>query len=107
MVYDVVEDGQLSTGRRDEGLYLSANGFIQKIISGLGVVIVGLLLEIVGFDVKNPTVLEMQQPIYRLAYIQAILSPLLGLASISCMFFYNISKSSHDEALGTLNIDKD
>ena len=70
MVYDVVEDGQLATGRRDEGLYLSANGFIQKIISGLGVVFVGFLLEFVGFDVKNPTVIEMQEPIYLLAYLQ-------------------------------------
>ena len=73
----------------------------------MGVVIVGFLLEFVGFDVKNPTVLEMQQPIYRLAYSQAILSPLLSLASISCIFFYNISKSSHDETLGALNIKKD
>jgi len=107
MVYDVVEDGQLATGRRDEGLYLSANGFIQKIISGLGVVFVGFLLEFVGFDVKNPTVIEMQEPIYRLAYFQAILGPILTLASISCMFFYNISKSSHEEALKSLEINKD
>ena len=107
MVYDVVEDGQLATGRRDEGLYLSANGFIQKIISGLGVVFVGFLLEFVGFDVKNPTVIEMQEPIYRLAYFQAILGPILTLASISCMFFYNISKSSHEDALKSLEINKD
>jgi len=63
------------------------------------VCIVGFLLEFVGFDVKNPTILEMQQPIYRLAYFQAILGPILTLASISCMFFYNISKSSHSKTL--------
>ena len=107
MIFDVVEDGQRATGRRDEGLYLSANGFIQKVISGLGVVVVGFLLEFSGFDVKNPSVLEMQQPIYRLATFQAILSPLLSLASISCMFFYKISKSSHDEALEELGIENE
>ena len=49
----------------------------------------------------------MQEPIYRLAYFQAILGPILTLASISCMFFYNISKSSHEEALKSLEINKD
>ena len=57
--------------------------------------------------IKNPTVLEMQEPIYRLAFFQAILGPILTLASISCMFFYNISKSSHEEALKSLEIEKD
>ncbi len=57
--------------------------------------------------IKNPSVLEMQQPIYRLATFQAILSPLLSLASISCMFFYKISKSSHDEALEELGIENE
>ena len=84
---------------------MSANGFIQKIISGLGVVFVGFFW-VVGFDVKNPTVLEMQEPIYRLAFFQAILGPILT-ASISCMFFYNISKSSHEEALKSLEIEND
>ena len=102
MIYDVVEDGQLSTGRRDEGLYLSANGFIQKIISGLGVVFVGFMLNFVGFDVKNPSIIEMQEPIYQLAYFQAILAPVLSLGSIVCLFFYNISKFSHEKTLKSL-----
>ena len=102
MIYDVVEDGQLSTGRRDEGLYLSANGFIQKIISGLGVVFVGFMLNFVGFDVKNPSIIEMQEPIHQLAYFQAILAPVLSLGSIVCLFFYNISKFSHEKTLKSL-----
>ena len=102
MIYDVVEDGQLSTGRRDEGLYLSANGFIQKIISGLGGVFVGFMLNFVGFDVKNPSIIEMQEPIHQLAYFQAILAPVLSLGSIVCLFFYNISKFSHEKTLKSL-----
>ena len=44
----------------------------------------------------------MQEPIFQLAYFQAILAPDLSLGSIVCLFFYNISKFSHEKTLKSL-----
>ncbi len=49
MMADVVEDSELETGRRSEGLLFSAISFIQKAVSGAGVFFSGLLLALVRF----------------------------------------------------------
>ena len=40
MVADVVEDSQVATGRRSEGLFFAGMTFVQKAISGLGIFLV-------------------------------------------------------------------
>lgn len=49
MIADVVEDSELKTGRRSEGLFFAGNAFLQKAVSGLGVLASGVLLWAVGF----------------------------------------------------------
>lgn len=49
MMADVVEDSEMETGRRSEGLLFSAVSFIQKSVSGTGVMFSGLILAIIGF----------------------------------------------------------
>ena len=49
MMADVVEDSEIETGRRSEGLLFSAMSFIQKAVSGAGVLFSGMLLALVSF----------------------------------------------------------
>lgn len=49
MVADVVEDSELKTGRRSEGLLFSASSMIQKCVSGVGVLGSGIILSVVHF----------------------------------------------------------
>lgn len=49
MMADVVEDSESRTGRRSEGVYFAGSFFIQKCTSGLGILIVGQLLDAVSF----------------------------------------------------------
>ena len=44
MIGDIVEESQLRTGRRSEGLFYAANTLMQKSTSGLGVFAAGLLV---------------------------------------------------------------
>ena len=39
MIADVVEDSEIKTGRRSEGIFFAANSFAQKAVNGLGVVL--------------------------------------------------------------------
>ena len=49
MIADVVEDSELKTGRRSEGIFFAANSFAQKAVNGLGVVVAGQILAYIQF----------------------------------------------------------
>src|SRR3569833_2592850 len=49
MLADVVEDEELRTGRRSEGVVLAANTFAQKCVTGVGVFLSGLMVAAVHF----------------------------------------------------------
>ncbi|HWA88686.1 MAG TPA: MFS transporter [Rhizomicrobium sp.] len=49
MIADVVEDSEIETGRRSEGLFFAGNSFMQKAASGLGLFVSGIILAAVGF----------------------------------------------------------
>ena len=44
MISDVVEDAEVKTGRRAEGLLFSADNLFRKLVSGIGVLVAGLVL---------------------------------------------------------------
>jgi Na+/melibiose symporter-like transporter len=49
MITDVVEDSELKTGRRSEGLFFAGNSFLAKAVTGFGVFASGMLLWLTGF----------------------------------------------------------
>lgn len=102
MIGDVVDDSALRTGRRSEGLFYAANSFMQKCVSGLGVLIAGLLISIVGLPAgARPGAVDPE--IVRnlaLLYIPAI--AFLYVAGASALWFYRIDKASHEANLARL-----
>lgn len=51
MMSDVVEDDQLRTGERSEGLFFAGSFFMQKCVSGLGLLLSGAMLTAVRFPI--------------------------------------------------------
>ena len=49
MVADVVEDSEVTTGRRSEGIFFAVNAFVQKSVSGIGIFTSTLLLNAIHF----------------------------------------------------------
>lgn len=102
MIYDIVENSQINTGRRDEGIFMTGPGLIQKILSGLGIFILGFVLQYLNFDPNIATNSELKPPINELVLFQITVGPLLTLIGTSFLFLYNISRDSHHEAIGSL-----
>ncbi|MEM7220845.1 MAG: MFS transporter [Pseudomonadota bacterium] len=50
MMADVVEDSEVATTRRSEGLFYAARGFAAKAISAGGIVFAGTIVTLVGLD---------------------------------------------------------
>jgi Na+/melibiose symporter-like transporter len=102
MVADTVEDSQLSTGRRSEGVFFAARSFIAKAVHGIGVLTATLLLVAIQFPQGarpgqvDPGVIAN----LGLAYIPAIMS--LYVLSLVFIAAYRISRATHEENLQRL-----
>ncbi len=96
MIGDIVEESQLRTGRRSEGLFYAANTLMQKSTSGLGVFFAGMLVAFVGIvPGSDPRTLDPE--IARqlaLVYVPALVILYIGGAGF--LFAYRIDRASHE-----------
>jgi Na+/melibiose symporter-like transporter len=95
MLTDTLEANEAATGQRSEGLYFGANFFIQKCVSGLGVLVSGLLIDWIGFAAIAPGSTLPPETATRLviAYVPAV--ALCFLAALACLSRYRISRDTH------------
>jgi Na+/melibiose symporter-like transporter len=104
MVGDVVEESQLKTGRRSEGLFYAANTFMQKSTSGLGVFVAGILVALVGLvPGTDPQSVSPDVPRnLALIFVPSILFLYIGGACF--LWFYRIDRTSHDANVEALRV---
>lgn len=102
MIADVVEDSELRTGRRSEGLFFSAAAFVNKAVSGIGIFLSGMVLLAIAFpEGAKPGDVD-PEIIHRLGLVYL---PALGVLYAAAIFFvslYSISRESHEESLRKL-----
>ncbi len=99
MVSDLVEQAEVKTGRRSEGVFFAANTFIMKVTTGIGVMAATVVLALAQFP---SGVAPDQAPDSALVtlgwwYLPAIL--LLRLAMILSILPYAVDRKSHAENL--------
>ncbi len=102
MLSDVVEDSEISSGERSEGLVFSINLLIQKAVSGTGVFAAGLLLSLIKFPAhaQPGTVADAAVSKLALAYVATYATfYLTGMAMLST---YRLTKARHMSNLATL-----
>jgi Na+/melibiose symporter-like transporter len=98
----VVEDSELKTGRRSEGLFFAGSSFMAKAVSGLGLLLSGLLLGAIGFPADavpghvDPAIIRHMG----LVYLPAIVV-LYGIG-IAIIWRFPIDRSHHEENLRRL-----
>lgn len=102
MVADIVEDSEVATGRRSEGVFFAANSFVQKCVSGTGVFLSTVLLNAIGFP-SDARPGEVEPEIVR--RLGLVFVPLVGalyLCALSFLARYRISRSGHEDNLRRL-----
>jgi Na+/melibiose symporter-like transporter len=102
MVADVVEDQQVKTGVRSEGVLFAANGLVPKFTTGLGAFIAGALISLVGFPVKAQPGTVDPDIVRHLAlyYIPCVI--LLNGGSVVALSFYRIDRATHERNVAHL-----
>jgi len=102
LVADVIEDAEVKTGRRSEGLLLSAVNLFKKVVSGVGVFIAGTMLTFINFP-ENARRGQVDPEVIQ--HLGLVYIPTVGLLyglGIVCLFAFNIDKTKHEDNLRRL-----
>lgn len=106
MMADIVEDSEMRTGRRSEGVFFAGSFFVQKCTSGIGIFAAGLILAIAEFpEAAKPGQVPMAT-VDRLTLIFAVTYLALSLA---VAFFYTrfpFGRAEHEGRLAALAADR-
>lgn len=102
MIADVVEDSELRTGRRSEGLFFSAAAFVQKAVSGVGIFASSMILLAIGFPQEAKPGQVSDDVIHNLGVVYLVVLAALYGAAILCVSLYRITREGHEESLRKL-----
>ncbi len=105
MIADVVEDSQLRTGRRSEGLFFSAAAFVAKAVSGVGIFASGLILLVIDFPAKAQPGQVPEAVIRNLGLVYLGTLSVMYAAAIFLMSQYRITRQGHEETVRKLAAD--
>ena len=104
MIADLVEDAELKTGRRSEGVFFAGVSFIRKCTQGIGGFMAGVLLMVAAFpkgaklnDVPPEAIYDLT-----LTYVPTVII-LWGL-SIFLIRRYHIDEASHAATVSALQL---
>ncbi|MGK7916418.1 MAG: MFS transporter [Prochloraceae cyanobacterium] len=106
MLPDVVDNDELKTGQRREGIYYGFVVQLQKLGVAMALFLVGQILEWAGFISKVAGATPPTQPNSALWAIRVIIGPMTILSLVLGLilsYFYPISRAAHQEILLKLN----
>jgi Na+/melibiose symporter-like transporter len=102
MLTDVVEESELKTGRRSEGLVLAANTFVAKCVTGVGIFAAGLIVAGVHFPQHAVPGHVAPAVLHNLALLYMPAQGVLYMVAIGFLSRYRITKGGHEANLKLL-----
>ena len=103
MMADVVEDSEVNTSRRSEGLFFATRSFGSKAISAGGVIFAGQIVTLVGMDGISEIAQMTDEHRFNLAILFLPLYTALFLIAIACLLLYRINRDAHNRNLAQLD----
>jgi Na+/melibiose symporter-like transporter len=102
MLADIVEESQMKTGRREEGLFFAARTFAQKATSGVGAFIAGITLDLIQFPIGATPDQVSDEVLFRLGVISGPTMMVFYTMALIALSFYQITRTSHDNRIEIL-----
>lgn len=100
MMADVVEDSEVRTGIRSEGVFFAGSFFVQKCTSGLGIFAAGVILALAGFpEVAKPGQVA-PEVVDRLTLIFSLVYGVLALIAGAMFARFPFGRAEHEARIG-------
>jgi glycoside/pentoside/hexuronide:cation symporter, GPH family len=103
MIADVVEDSELRTGRRQEGLFFAATAFVNKAVTGAGIFISSLIISLIDFPRGAAPGTVAPEIVRALGTSFVPVLALLYMCACILLMGYGITRRSHQETLRKLS----
>lgn len=102
MMADLVEQAEVRTGRRSEGIFFAASTFIRKMVNGFGVMAATMVLTLAQFPKGADPSQVSDETVWRLGaiYVPTILT--LWMAMMAVMATYKLTREGHEANLKAL-----
>jgi len=105
MVADIVDERELETGQRQEGIFFAATSFSAKATSGLGSFFAGIALDLIawprGAHIKTAADVP-PETIVNLGLVYGPIIAAFGFVSIWCYTHHRLTRERHAEILVAL-----
>ncbi len=102
MIADLVEQSELKTGRRSEGVFYAAVTFTRKSNNGFGLFVAGIVLSIANFPEKAVPGQVPEATLWTLGAGFGFLLLLLWGLMMAAISFYKIDRAGHEDNLRKL-----
>ncbi len=102
MIADLVEEAEIKTQRRNEGVFFASVTFVRKVTQGIGAAVAGVLLTLSQFPVgaTPDQVPESVLTTFGWLYVPVIFG--LWMIMIACLSLYSVDRKKHEANLETL-----
>jgi len=105
MISDTIDENELATGKRQEGVFSSAIAFSAKAASGVGTLLAGMALDLIAFPRPGPGAPRPEIAPDQATALGWIVGPgLLGLWVCTLVFLsrYRLTRTEHSRVLAEL-----
>lgn len=102
MMADLVEDSEIRTTRRSEGVLFAAVTFARKSVQGFGVLAASAVLAVVQFPKGAAPGQVPEETVFTLGLYYAPTLFVIWMLAIASLKLYRIDRSKHEENLRTL-----
>jgi Na+/melibiose symporter-like transporter len=103
IVADLLDDHELRTGLRQEGMFNAALSFSGKAVSGFGTIMGGLIITLINFPTGSAPADVPEDSILLLGIVVGVAVPMLNLIPISLITRYRITRARHAEIITALD----
>jgi len=102
MIADLVEDGEIRTKRRSEGVLFAATTFTRKAVQGFGVMAATVVLAMAEFPKGVAPGQVPDEAVFRLGLYYAPTLFVIWMLMIASLRLYRIDRDVHEDNLRTL-----
>ena len=93
IVADLLDDHELRTGYRQEGMFNAGLSFSGKAVTGVGIVLGGLMISLIQIPIGVAPSDVSEEVIFRLGLVVGVLIPLLYIIPISLIPRYKLTRN--------------
>lgn len=94
---DIADEQEITTGRRQEGIFYAARSFFAKASSGLGHLLAGMAIDLIHFPVGATPGTVPAATVFKLGLIDGPIAIIPGGLAIIFYLRFNLTRSRHAE----------